>query len=76
MTIDDLYAELTNCLKDKDVDSFKELLWAYLNQHNKVAIAKRMGVSRTTLYRIVSEDGNPTLDNIVSLLDAIEKEAA
>jgi probable addiction module antidote protein len=76
MSVEDLYDELTQCLKDKDAEAFKEILWSYLNQHNKVLIAKRMGVSRTTLYRMVSDEGNPTLDNIVNLLDSIDKKAA
>ncbi|MBN1115024.1 MAG: helix-turn-helix domain-containing protein [Oligoflexia bacterium] len=76
MSVNDLCEELTNCLKDKDAEAFKEILWSYLNHHNKNAVAKRMGVSRTTLYRMVSEDGNPTLDNIINLIDSIEKEAA
>lgn len=36
----------------------------------KTDIAKRMGLSRESLYRILS--GNPTLDNIVKLASALE----
>ena len=36
---------------------------------SKTDIAKRMGLSRESLYRILS--GNPTLDNISKLADAI-----
>lgn len=72
MSMNDLYEELAQCLKDKDSDSFKELLWAYLKVHDKKAISRKMGVSRTTLYRMVSDEGNPTLSNIVSLLEALE----
>lgn len=36
---------------------------------SKTDIAKRMGLSRESLYRILS--GNPTLDNINKLADAI-----
>lgn len=35
----------------------------------KTDVAKRMNLSRESLYRILS--GNPTLDNIVKLADAI-----
>lgn len=36
----------------------------------KTDIAKRIGLSRESLYRILS--GNPTLDNIKKLADALE----
>lgn len=37
---------------------------------SKTDIAKRMGLSRESLYRILS--GNPTLDNIIKLASALE----
>lgn len=37
---------------------------------SKTDIAKRMGLSRESLYRILS--GNPTLDNVVKLANALE----
>ena len=61
---------------DRDIDSFKSVLSTYLEVHNKQKIAKAMGVSRNTLYHIVTEEGNPTLDTIFKLLDAIEREVA
>lgn len=36
---------------------------------SKTDIAKKMGLSRESLYRILS--GNPTLDNIVKLANAL-----
>ncbi len=75
MTIKDLCDELSQCLMDKDVDSFKEILWAYMQAHDKKAISEKMGVSRTTLYRMVSDEGNPTLANIVSLIEALDDAA-
>jgi len=36
---------------------------------SKTDVAKRMGLSRESLYRIIS--GNPTLENIQKLADAI-----
>jgi probable addiction module antidote protein len=34
------------------------------------ALAKRTGLSRETLYRTLSRDGNPRLDTLAVLLDA------
>ena len=61
---------------DRDIDAFKGVLQTYLKVHNKQKIAKNMGVSRNTLYHMLSEEGNPTLDTVFKLMDAIEKEAA
>ena len=61
---------------DRDIESFKSVLSTYLEVHNKQKIAKMMGVSRNTLYHITSEEGNPTLDTIFKLFDAIEREAS
>lgn len=36
----------------------------------KIDVAKRMGLSRESLYRIIS--GNPTLENIKKLASALE----
>jgi transcriptional regulator with XRE-family HTH domain len=36
---------------------------------SKIEVAKRMGLSRESLYRILS--GNPTLDNITKLASAL-----
>lgn len=38
-------------------------------KQSKTDIAKKMGLSRESLYRILS--GNPTLDNIVKLANAL-----
>lgn len=34
------------------------------------ALAQRTGLSRETLYRTLSKDGNPRLDTLAALLDA------
>ena len=72
----DLSKVLFEIWMDRDIDSFKSVLSTYLEVHNKQKIANAMGVSRNTLYQMVTEEGNPTLDTIFKLLDAIEKEVA
>ncbi|MEI8347982.1 MAG: hypothetical protein WCG27_10985 [Pseudomonadota bacterium] len=62
---------LAECLLDGDIDSFKEVLGAYISTHNKVAMAKKLKMSRATLYNMLSPEGNPTIDNIAKLLSAI-----
>jgi probable addiction module antidote protein len=76
MSPEELFKVLYEIWMDKDIDSFKSVLSSYLNAHNKHKIAKNMGVSRNTLYHMISEDGNPTLATVFKLFEAIEKEAA
>ena len=76
MSPEELSTVLFDIWMDRDIESFKSVLSTYLEVHNKQKIAKMMGVSRNTLYHIISEEGNPTLDTIFKLLDAIEREAS
>jgi len=48
---------------------------AYLEVHNKSAIAQSMGVSRRALYHMIGDDANPTIQSIMKLYDAIKKAA-
>ena len=62
---------LVACLMEGDTQAFKEVLHAFLEANNKVQIAKKMGISRKTLYNLISDQGNPTLNNIAKLLKAV-----
>lgn len=66
-----LVSTLADCLLDGDIDSFKEVLTVYISTHNKAQMAKKLKMSRATLYNMLSPEGNPTLDNIAKLLKAI-----
>ena len=62
---------LIQCLQDGDSDAFKEILRGFLNVVNKSNFAQKSEISERTLYRMVSEDGNPTLDNIARVVHAL-----
>ena len=66
---------LMYCIEYSDYEAFRYVVDAYVKIHNKVAIAKDMGVSRRALYHMISEDGNPTVQNIMSFYQAIKKAA-
>jgi len=59
---------LWECLVANDADGFKEILRAHLELVNKDNFASSSGISRRTLFRMLSEDGNPTLDNISKII--------
>ena len=75
MPLEDLLEVLVEALIENDPDSFKESLQAYLLIHNKSKIAKLAGISRDTLYEIVSPSGNPTLTMLAKIINATKKAA-
>jgi probable addiction module antidote protein len=62
---------LLECLQEGDADAFKEILRGYLEVVNKSQFAARTEIPERTLYRMVSEEGNPTLDNIARVVHAL-----
>jgi probable addiction module antidote protein len=59
---------LWECLKTNDPEGFKEILKAHLELRNKENLTQKTGISRRTLYRMLSKRGNPTLQNISKLV--------
>jgi DNA-binding phage protein len=59
---------LWQCLVDDDVESFKEILRGHLEFSNKDDLAKRAGIPRRTLFRMLSPEGNPTLANVSKII--------
>ena len=51
-----------------DVDGFKELLKVHLTLLHKENLVKETGLSRRTLYRMLSPEGNPSLENISKII--------
>lgn len=62
---------LWECLQANDVDGFKDILRTHLEIANKEEIVRETGISRRSLYRMLSEEGNPTLENISKLVSKI-----
>ena len=68
---DFIYRALMNALKEGDSQSFKEILSAHLEVINKEAFSKRAHIPKRTLFRILSPEGNPTLENVAKLVYAL-----
>jgi probable addiction module antidote protein len=62
---------LMECLRDGDAEAFKEILAAHLQAINKAEFAERTKIPKRTLFRMVSKQGNPTLDNIAKVVHAL-----
>ena len=56
------------CLAANDTAGFKEILRTHLELVNKEEFAKKAGISRRTLFRALSEKGNPTLNSISKMI--------
>ena len=63
---------LIQCLFEGDNEAFKEILSAHLEVVNKDILSKRSGVSRSTLFRMLGPDSNPTLKNVLKLCKALK----
>lgn len=59
---------LWECLVDNDIDAFKEILRSHLEVANKDEFAKDAGIPRRTLFRMLSPEGNPTLENLGKII--------
>ena len=66
---------LIQALKDGDADAFKEILAAHLSVTNKNKFFERAKISRRTLFRMLTPDGNPTLENIARIVHTLSKAA-
>lgn len=64
---------LLECIKTGDLESFREVLFAHLMTVNKVALAKKAGIGRRTLYDLIDpkKEFNPELSTVSALIQAI-----
>jgi DNA-binding phage protein len=59
---------LWECLVQNDTQGFKEILKTHLELINKERFSEKSGLSRRTLFRILSPEGNPTLENLGKII--------
>jgi probable addiction module antidote protein len=62
---------LNAALQDSPQMFLKALLNVTQAQENVAAIAKKSGIKRETIYRAFSQNGNPTLDTLNAVLQAL-----
>jgi len=69
--IDHIKSALMECLFTNDVPSFKEILKAHFDAVSMSKLSKKAKVPRTTLYRVVDPDSNPTLETLAKILSKL-----
>ncbi|NDC22910.1 MAG: hypothetical protein EB078_05840, partial [Proteobacteria bacterium] len=64
---------LLECVKSGDLDSFRDVLVAHLATVNKLAIAKKAGIGRRTLYDLLDpkKKFNPELSTVSAVIRAL-----
>jgi hypothetical protein len=62
-------------LKAGDAEAFKEILSAHLEVVHKERFASRAKIPKRTLFRMLSPEGNPTLENVARIVHALTKAA-
>lgn len=63
---------LMEALFDGDVDAFKDILAAHLGALDKANLSKASGVSRATVFRMLSHNSNPSLENVAKVLKTLK----
>ena len=66
-----IFRALWQCLVEQDIASVKEVLRGHLEALNKQQLAKKSKISRRTIHRILSSEGNPTLKSISQVIHAM-----
>jgi DNA-binding phage protein len=60
-------AALLECLIDNDTETFIEILDSYLRV-NRLQVAQKANISRSTVQQALSKDGNPTLKTLAKIV--------
>lgn len=64
---------LLGCIRTGDTEAFREVLTAHLLTVNKMALAKKAGIGRRTLYDLLDpkKEFNPELSTISAVIKSI-----
>lgn len=68
---DDIIAYLNTWMEDGTPQEIARALGDVARSKGMTEIAKATGLGRQALYNALSENGNPTLDTLTSVLDAL-----
>ncbi|MEI6789764.1 MAG: hypothetical protein WCK42_01110, partial [Myxococcaceae bacterium] len=64
---------LLDCIRTGDLEAFREVMTAHLMTTNKMAIAKKAGIGRRTLYDLMDfkKSFNPELSTVSAVIQAL-----
>ncbi len=72
--VDCVIDTLLDCIKEGDIQSFREVLVSHLISVNKVKLAKSSGIGRRTIYDLIDpkKEFNPELSTLTALFQALK----
>ncbi|MBZ9988622.1 putative addiction module antidote protein [Mesorhizobium sp. BH1-1-5] len=70
-TEDDIVAYLDAVMEEGDLSFLCKALGDVARSRGMTEIAKKTGMSRESLYKALSEKGNPSLSTVAAVLDAM-----
>ncbi len=70
-TADDILYYLKEAMEGNDAKHIASALGDVARSKGMSEVAKKAGVGRQALYKALSEDGNPTLETLTSVLGAL-----
>jgi len=62
---------ISEAIEEHDPEYLKVALGDIVKAYGVGDISEKSGISRQTIYKMLSESGNPTHKNLVAILDAI-----
>ena len=68
---DEVYAYLQGALEENDTETLFDVIGAIARSKGMMIIAKELGLSRESLYKSLSPDGNPSFSTILRVLDLL-----
>ena len=70
-TVDDILYYLQSAMEGNDARHIANALDVVARSKGMAEIAKKTGLGRQALYTALSENGNPTLETLMSVLSAL-----
>ncbi|MDR3171549.1 MAG: putative addiction module antidote protein [Treponema sp.] len=70
-TKEDVIAHLEVALEDGDTKYLLKIMDAIARSEGMSQIARELGVTREGLYKSLSQDGNPSFETVIKLLDIL-----
>ncbi|MFP3042868.1 putative addiction module antidote protein [Treponema primitia] len=67
----DVIANIEAALEENDPEYLFEVIGALARSKDMTEIAKELNVTRESLYRSISPDGNPSFATVIKLLDVL-----
>ena len=70
-TKDDVYEYMQGAIDENDTETLLDVIGAIARSKGMMMIANELGLSRESLYRSLSSNGNPSFATILKVLDIL-----